>query len=421
MKIIKVTGREIYDSRGWPTILCEVWLDDGSIFSGYAPTGLSVSTYEAHELRDNDARLWGKGVTIAVSRINELIAPCLIGKEPIATRLDETIIELDGTPDKSHLGANTMIATSMALYRAFAHSEEMELFELFAHLMDTQTVSLPVPLFNLINGGRHAENILRFQEFMIAPLGASSLREGIDVSIMIFNEIKHLLRKQGMFFGIGDEGGITAPFEDPQQPLDIMMEAMDKVALDALSSICSIALDVAASQFYDSVRKRYVVNDATLSATELVAYYAELAQKYPLYSIEDGLAEDDWEGWRAMYQELSDSVQIVADDIFATNPARLITILEHQCATAVIIKPNQIGTITESLEIMKMCNENNLNTIVSHRSGETEDSFLADFAVGTSAGQLKAGGLCRSERIAKYNRLLEIEEILRGNGSRYDE
>jgi len=419
MKIKRVHAREIYDSRGWPTVQCEVWLDDGSVFSGYAPAGLSKSSYEARELRDGDKRLWGKGVRKAVENINDVISPVLVGKEPIATDLDYMLITLDGTPDKSHLGANAMIATSMALYRAYAHDQGIELYELIAFLIGAQSVSIPCPMFNIINGGRHAENTLNVQEFMYAPLSAETLREGIDSAIALFHEIKHILRKQGVFFGIGDEGGITAPFDDPRTALDVMMQALEKVSIGSEAGVGAIALDVAATQFYDSNKKRYIVNGNPLTSEELIVFYKELVKTYPIYSIEDGMAEDDWEGWVAMYEALSDEVQLAADDILATNPERLVQIAEQNCATAMVIKPNQIGTVTEALELVNACKSNNLNTIVSHRSGETEDSFIADFAVGTSAGQLKAGGVCRSERMAKYNRLLAIEDILLVTGSSY--
>ncbi len=419
MKIKKVHAREIYDSRGWPTVQCEVWLDDGSVFSGYAPAGLSTSSYEAHELRDGDSRLWGKGVMRAVENINQLVCPVLVGKEPVATDLDYILITLDGTPDKSHLGSNAMIATSMALYRAYAHDQGIELYELIAFLMGAQSVTIPCPLFNIINGGRHAENKLIVQEFMIAPLSAGTLREGIEFAVTLFHEIKRILRQQGIFFGIGDEGGITAPFDDPRTALDVMMQAIDKVGADPEAGAGAIALDVAATQFYDSAQKRYIVDGNPLTSDELIVFYKELIKTYPIYSIEDGMAEDDWDGWVSMYESLSDEVQLAADDILATNPARLVQIAERNCATAMVIKPNQIGTVTETLELMNICKSNNLNTIVSHRSGETEDSFIADFAVGTSSGQLKAGGVCRSERLAKYNRLLAIEDILLVTGSRY--
>ncbi len=418
MKIIRVQGHEIYDSRGWPTILTEVWMEDGTVFTGYAPTGISCSRYEAREIRDGGTRLWGKGVRKAIEIINDVIAPALVGKEANGPELDLHLIEIDNTPDKSHLGGNTLIATSMALYRAHAYSEDVELYELFAYLMGSDSVTLPCPLFNVINGGQHADNNLPIQEFMIAPIGAPNLREALETCVTISHELKNVLRRHGIYCGVGDEGGYTGNFKDVRQALDLMLESLERVTLEN-AGLCGIALDAAATQFYDSSQKKYIFQGKQLTSKELLEYYQELVDDYPIFSLEDAFAEDDWEGWEMFYAALSDRLQIVGDDIFATNQERISYALQDNVATAVIIKPNQIGTITEALQVINECKKNQLGVIISHRSGETADSFIADLAVGTSAGQIKAGGASRSERLAKYNRLIYIEDSLTTNANQF--
>jgi enolase len=418
MKIVRVQGHEIYDSRGWPTLLTEVWLEDGSVFTGYAPTGISCSRYEAREVRDGGTRLWGKGVRKAIEIINEIVAPALIGKEANGPELDLHLIEIDNTPDKSNLGSNTLVSTSMALYRAHAHSEDVELYELFAYLMGSDSVTLPCPLFNVINGGQHADNNLAIQEFMIAPIGAPNLREAVETCVTVSHELKNVLRRHGLQFGIGDEGGYTAPFTDARQVLDLLLESLEKVTLEN-AGLCAIALDAAATQFYDPSQKKYIFQNQQLSAQELLRYYEELVDSYPIFSIEDAFAEDDWDGWEMLYASLGERLQIVGDDIFATNQERISYALQDSIATAVIIKPNQVGTITETLQVINECKKNQLGVIISHRSGETADAFIADLAVGTSAGQIKAGGACRSERLAKYNRMMYIEESLLATSTKF--
>jgi enolase len=411
MKIRKVIGRELYDSRGWPTVGCEIVLDNGASVYSSVPSGLSRGRYEAYELRDGGKRLFGKGVLKAIEHIDLVIAPELIGREPDALTMDFRLLELDGTPEKSYLGANAMLAVSMALYRAQALVEEVQLYELIAYTLGAESVSLPFPLFNVINGGKHAYNKLTIQECMIVPVGASNFREAMEIGVTLFHCLKQVLERHGQQLIIGDEGGFAPLVTSDTQALDYLMEAIEKLLLEDEKQ-CVIALDMAASGWYDSTVKKYYLHGRSYTNDELLSWYQELVEAYPIYSIEDGLAEDDLEGWRLMAQVLEPRVQIVGDDLFATNPHRVAKGVEESLANAVIIKPNQIGTVTEALQVARMCKNYNLQAIASHRSGETEDSFIADFAVGISAGQFKGGGLCYSDRMAKYNRLLTIEDTL---------
>jgi enolase 1/2/3 len=411
MKISRVIGRELYDSRGLPTVGCEIVLENGISVYSSVPSGMSRGRYEAYELRDGGKRLWGKGVLKAVENIDMIIGPELIGKEPDAAPMDRILIELDGTEEKSYLGANALLAVSMALYRAQALAEEIHLFELIAYVFGADTVSLPFPLFNVINGGRHAHNKLTIQECLIVPVGASSFREAMEVGLVFFTALKQVLERHGQQIIIGDEGGFAPQVTSDTQALDFLMEAIEKCVVEEEKQ-CVIALDMASSQFYDATVKKYYMHGRAYTADELLTWYQGLVETYPIYSIEDGLAEDDLEGWRLMAQVLEPSIQIVGDDIFATNPHRVKKGIEESLANAVVIKPNQIGTVTEALQVARLSKMHGMQTIVSHRSGETEDSFIADFAVGTSAGQFKGGGLCRSDRMAKYNRLLTIEDTL---------
>jgi enolase len=411
MKITRLVAREIYDSRGNPTVECEIVLDNEKMVRASVPSGASVGRHEAHELRDGGKRLGGKGVTKAVEAVEQVIAPALLGRELVAPDLDQVLIALDGTPNKKKLGANAMLAVSMALYRAQAVQEEAELYELLAWVFGHEMVSLPVPMFNVINGGAHADNKLRIQEFMIVPLGAPSYREALEHGVMFSKELATHLKKAGKTITYGDEGGLACDFEDEVEALNWIMEVI--VALEKKSKqVFGIALDVAASQFYDTKKQGYVWGDEVVKAADLISFYQALLEHYPLYSLEDGLAEDDWHGWVAMNKAIGSKVQIVGDDIFVTNMRRIVQGIELGAANSVLIKPNQIGTITETMQTIQFCKERGLNTVVSHRSGETCDSFIADLAVGTAAGQIKAGGCCRGERMAKYNRLLTIEDRL---------
>ena len=411
MKIVSVHGREIFDSRGMPTTACDLILEDGMKISSSVPSGASCGQYEAVELRDGGDRLMGKGVRVAVENIEKVIAPSLVGKEVVALELDRVIIELDGTSNKQYLGANATLAVSMALFKAQAYCEKIEVFELLAYMMGSETVRLPYPLFNMINGGAHADNNLRIQEFMIIPVEAKNFLQAMEVAVSVFYELKKILRKQGKTVAVGDEGGFAPRFSDEIEALDCLMEAVNKVyAVQKVT--CAVALDVAASQFYEPSRGLYNWHGKYLSAEDLLEFYVQLAQNYPLYAIEDGLDENDWEGWQLMTKLLGERVLIVGDDIFATNVERLSRAIQNKCATATIIKPNQIGTISEALQAMALCNEHDFEVVVSHRSGETCDTFIADLAVGGNARYIKSGGCSRSERMAKYNRLLEIEQSL---------
>ncbi len=414
MHIAAIVGHEIYDSRGLPTLLCALHLDDGKVVYASVPTGLSRSKYEARELRDGDKRLWGKGVLKSIEMIEQVIAPEFVGKEPDAISMDLRMQELDGSENKSYLGANTMLAVSMALYRAQAYNEGIELFELIGYLFEAESITIPFPFFNVINGGRHAQNNLSIQEFMIVPVSVSTFRESMETGVIIYQELKNVLTKRGYSTAVGDEGGFSPEVKSDEEALDILTEVLERVG-EVEGNRCVIALDFAASQFYDKMSHTYLWQKKRLASSDMIQVYDELITSYPIYSIEDGLSEDDWEGWTAMKAALQTKVQLVADDLVATNINRIAQGIEQDCMTSVIIKPNQIGTVTEALQAIKLCKENNLNTIVSHRSGETEDTFIADIAIGSSAGQLKSGGLSRSERLAKYNRILLIEDILVGS------
>lgn len=418
MKIMRVIGREIYDSRGWPTVLCELWFEDGTIFTGYAPSSNAYSKYEAQEIRDGGQRLWGKGVQNAVALLEERVAPLLVGQEVQIPDLDFALIELDGTPNKSLLGSNVLIATSMALYKAYAHQEQVELYELFAYLVGADSVTLPCPLFSIITNAKQGGHRLHIHDYMIAPLGATTLKHAMDISVALYHELKDVLRGKGKFIGISEEGGLTAEFADDREALDMLIESLERIALEDAGT-CVIALDASATELYDATQNRYILQHRTFSSEELVNFYSELVQTYPIYSIEDGLSEDDWDGWRLITETLGDKIQVVGNNIFSTNAQRLQTAVENNVATAAVIKPGQIGTITETIQLINLCRSYRLNVLISHCPGETEDSFIADLAVGTSSGQIKAGGCSRSERLSKYNRLLAIEEALMLNRTKF--
>lgn len=408
MKIAKIQAREIFDSRGLPTIECELYLDNGSHVTASVPSGLSVGSNEAYELRD-DERLMGFGVSKAIENIENIIAPVLINKEPVVVALDAIMLELDGTANKEKLGANAILAVSIAVLKAQAVVEELEPYELIAQLCGQDSVMLPFPLFNMINGGAHAPSGLRIQEFLVIPSGAQNFRESMEYGVEFYYTLQELLQKKGQRICRGIEGGFAPAFENDMQALDILAETIEK--LDG-SDTFKFALDVAASQFYDTKTKTYDWHGTTYSTDELIAFYKKLIDAYPICSIEDGLAEDDQEGWAQMMEQLGETIQIVGDDIFVTNATRIYQGLLNQSANAAIIKPNQIGTVTETLQAIQLCKEHGMSIVVSHRSGETNDSFIADLAVGTSAGQIKAGGCSGGERLAKYNRLLAIEDQL---------
>ena len=383
------------------------------------PAGMSRGRHEAHELRDSGSRLGGRGVLQAVDHINTKIQPLFIGREPNLILSDAQLLQLDGTQDKSALGANTLLAVSMAMLKAQAQVDEIEPYELIAYLLGLNTVALPCPMLNIINGGAHAHNNLRIQEFMVVPVGMSTFRTAFEASVTVFHCLQKKLQEMGRFTGIGDEGGISAQFKDDYEALDLLSEVVAAVE-DQYQGNIVLALDVAATQFYQPEKQVYRWHDTLLTSDDLITTYAEMAERYPLYALEDGLAQDDWGGWQQLAKELSNKVQLIGDDIFVTNPQRIWRGIEAHLNSAVIIKPNQIGTMTEALQAVRLCQEHDQRYVVSHRSGETNDSLIADLGVGTSAALIKAGGCCRGERLAKYNRLMSIEDdlLLSDNGVR---
>ena len=414
MKISKIFAREIFDSRGWPTVQCEIILDDQISVKSSVPSGISKGPYEAIELRDGGKRLYGQGVTKAIENIELVLAPQFLGKEPNGLEMDMQILSIDNSPDKSKLGANATLAISMALYKAQAICENVNLYELIAWIFGSETVALPFPMFNLINGGLHANNDLIIQEFMIVPIGLSNFRASMEVAINVYHELENILKKMKRNVAVGDEGGFACAFEDDLEALNMLEKAVE-MAVQTSGCKCVIALDIAADRLYNADKKKYNWGGKKISSEELMHIYLKLLEKYSIYSLEDPFASDDIEAW-SMFNKITDGkIQIVGDDLFATNISRIIKLTEQQAANAVIIKPNQVGTVTETLQAIKTCKELGLNTIVSHRSGETEDTFIADLAVGASSGQIKAGGCTRSERLAKYNRLLAIEDKLAFN------
>lgn len=422
MKIKKIIARQILDSRGWPTIECSVETENNKIVKASVPSGASVGKFECLELRDNNPNIYlGKSVFKAIENINKKIAPKLIGKTVDVFEADKIMLELDGTKDKSNLGANSILAVSIAIARAQSKSLNVELFSLVKKLHKSETIKTPtiivVPkvMFNILNGGAHANNGICFQEFMIMPL-KNNFRQNLEIAVVVYQNLKKLLQKSGYATTVGDEGGFAPTFETKNDvaekvALDYLMEAINISHFSPGKDI-AICLDVAASQFYDEKKKVYRFYNKKLDSNELVGFYKTLLKDYPIVSIEDGLYEDDWLGWQFMTKELGDKVQLVGDDIFVTNVKRIKKGIELGVANSVLIKPNQIGTVTETLQAIKVAQEAGYKTVASHRSGETNDSFISDLAVGVNSEYLKAGAPARGERVAKYNRLLEIEEVL---------
>lgn len=411
MKIMKLIAREIFDSRGLPTVECDIHLDNGLFVTASVPSGISRSSFEAHELRDGGMRLMGQGVLKAIHSIENIIAPILINKEPDLISMDIAMFELDGTTDKSNLGANAILPVSIAIARAQAIAHEMELYELLANICDFESVSLPFPMFNLISGGAHADNGLMIQEFMIMPIGTQSFRESFELAVVISQTLKKLLKKQGKSVATAPDGGFASYFEHEKETLDLIMEAIGATKIETQAEIV-FALDIAASQFYDSAMGTYNWHGKKITSDALIEIYSSLAEDYPIYSIEDGLAETDKQGWKKMTDLLGQDLQLAGDDLYATHPERIIEGLEEGFSNAAVIKPNQIGSVTETLQSIKLCKNNEMNVIISHRAGETNDNFIVDLAVGTSAGQIKTGGCFHGERIAKYNQLLKVEDAL---------
>jgi len=413
--ILDIFGREVLDSRGNPTVEAEVYLEDGSMGRAIVPSGASTGSREALELRDKDEKRYkGKGVTQAVKNINEIIAPELIGMDALDQYLiDKTMIELDGTENKSRLGANAILAVSLAVARAGANYLGIPLY---AYLGGIQARELPVPLMNVINGGKHADNPLDFQEYMIVPLGPN-FRESLRWAVEVFQTLRSILKSKGLNTNVGDEGGFAPYIEKNEEPLSILVEAIKKAGFEPGKDV-ALALDPAASEFYEDGKYNLQAEGKSLSSDEMIAFYEYLVEKYPIVSIEDGLSEKDWEGWQKLTQRLGKRIQLVGDDIFVTNPKILAEGIEKGIGNAILIKVNQIGTLTETLDTIRLAHQNGYKTVISHRSGETEDTFIADLAVAVNSGQIKTGSLSRTDRIAKYNQLLRIEEEL-GEGAVY--
>jgi len=416
-KITKVIGRQILDSRGNPTVEVDILLNDGFLARAAVPSGASTGEYEACELRDGDKKVYGgKGVLKAVAAVNGPIAKALKGKDPLNQRgLDELMIELDGTANKSKLGANAILGASMAITVAAAHVSKMPVWKYIGKIHKNKSFVLPTPMANIINGGKHADNLIDFQEFMIMPVGAPNFSEGLRWITEVFHALKAILKKGKHVTAVGDEGGF-APNLTNDQSLDVIMEAIAAAGYKPGKQI-AIALDCASSELFDEgERKGYKFWKSAptklFTADDMIAKYADWCKKYPIVSIEDGLDQNDWEGYVKFTKVLGKKVQIVGDDFFVTNPARLKQGIQMNAANAILIKVNQIGTVTETLDAIKMAQKAGYGVISSHRSGETEDSFIADLAVGTGAGQIKTGSLSRTDRIAKYNQLIRIEEQL---------
>jgi enolase len=410
--IESIQAREILDSRGNPTVEAEVFLIGGEQGRAAVPSGASTGEHEAVELRDGDkARYGGKGTLKAVENINETIAEALEGFDALdQTEVDAALIALDGTPTKSRLGANALLAVSLATARAAAAYLEMPLYR---YLGGTNARTLPVPMMNIVNGGAHADNNVDFQEFMVMPVGAASFSEALRVGAEIFHALKSVLKKGGLATSVGDEGGFAPNLRSNEEAIETILEAVGAAGYKAGTEVL-LALDPAASEFYDG--KHYVFKKSDkrkLTSDEMVAYWKSWAEQYPIISIEDGMAENDWDGWRTMTDEMGARVQLVGDDLFVTNTEFLRRGIERGVANSILIKVNQIGTLTETLDCIELARTNRRTAIISHRSGETEDTFIADLAVATNAGQIKTGSLSRTDRIAKYNQLLRIEEDLR--------
>jgi enolase len=415
--IQKIHGREILDSRGMPTVEVDVHLNDGSLGRAAVPSGASTGEYEALELRDGDSKRYlGKGVQTAVKNVNTLIAPELIGKDSTKQEeLDRLMINLDGTPNKSKLGANAILGVSLAIAKASAASQKLSLFR---YLSKDEGITLPVPLMNVINGGAHADNNLDVQEFMIVPHGASSFGEAIRMGCETFHHLKKLLKQNGMITAVGDEGGFAPQLQSHEQAMELMLKAIDAAGYKAGTQI-SLALDVAASEFFDNGNYVFKKSDKSRkTGDEMISMYENWLSRFPIFSIEDGMGENDWPGWKKLTDHLGKKVQLVGDDLFVTNTEKLRQGIQQGIANSILIKVNQIGSLTETLETMRMAFDAKYTCIASHRSGETEDSTIADLAVATNCGQIKTGSASRSDRMAKYNQLLRIEQEL-GSRARF--
>lgn len=412
--IEQVGAREILDSRGNPTVEVEVALDDGTLARAAVPSGASTGEHEAVELRDGDTgRYNGKGVERAVAAVLDEIGPEMVGIEAVDQRIvDQKLVDLDGTPAKSRLGANAILGVSLAVAKAAAESADLELFR---YLGGPNAHVLPVPMLNILNGGSHADSNVDVQEFMIAPIGAETFREALRWGAEVYHSLKSVLKGRGLSTGLGDEGGFAPNLANNREALDLILQAIEKAGYTPGRDV-ALALDVAATEFFAD--GAYTFEGSKKSAEQMTAYYAELIRDYPMVSIEDPLSEDDWDGWVTMTAEVGEKVQIVGDDLFVTNPDRLEEGITRRAANALLVKVNQIGTLSETLDAISLATSFGYKSMMSHRSGETEDTFIADLAVATGVGQIKTGAPARGERIAKYNQLLRIEETL-GDAARY--
>jgi len=409
--IVGIYGREILDSRGNPTVEAEVWLDCGAIGVASVPSGASTGTFEAVELRDGDDRYGGKGVLKAVENVNCQIAPELVGFDALDQALvDRTMVELDGTENKERLGANAILAVSLAVARAASAALDLPLY---AYLGGVGPYLLPLPLMNVINGGVHADNRLDLQEFMIVPHGASSFQEALRMGVEVYHSLKRVLKSRGLSTSVGDEGGFAPDLSSSREALEVLVEAIERAGYRPGEQV-SLAVDAAASELFEDGFYHLRGEGLRMSPEEMVSYYASLVDSYPVVSLEDGMAEEDWEGWRLLTERLGGRVQLVGDDVFVTNVKRLERGIREGVANAVLVKLNQIGTLTETLELVRFARERGYACVISHRSGETEDAFIADLAVATGVGQIKTGAPARSERVCKYNQLLRIAEMAEG-------
>jgi enolase len=410
-----VVAREVLDSRGNPTLECEVQLEDGGLGRAIVPSGASTGRFEAVELRDGGERFGGKGVLNAVRHVHEVIAPVLLDEDAYDQRaIDRVVLDLDGTENKSKLGANATLGVSMAVARAAADSLGIPLFR---YLGGVSAYLLPVPMMNVLNGGVHADNSVDFQEFMVVPVGAPSFAEALRMGAEVYQALKGVLKGRSLSTGIGDEGGFAPDLPGNEAALELLVEAIGAAGFEAGAEM-ALAMDPATTELYQDGRYELAGDGRTLDADGMVELWSGLCDRYPIVSIEDGLAEDDWSGWVALTEALEDRVQLVGDDLFVTNPTRIQRGLDEGAANSVLIKVNQIGTLTETIDAVELAHRNGYSTVVSHRSGETEDTTIADLAVAVGSGQIKTGAPCRTDRVAKYNQLLRIEEQL-GDAARY--
>ena len=410
MTLIKsIKAREIIDSRGNPTVECDIFFNDNSFGRASVPSGASTGKYEAVELRDNEKRFFGKGVQKAIFNILEVVSPKLTNRNfENIKKFDEELIQIDGTKNKSNLGANATLALSLAFAKAIALKNNIEFFKFIGQ---KNNFVLPVPMMNIINGGAHADNLLDFQEFMIAPIGAPNFREAIRFGCEIFHSLKSNLHQKGLNTNVGDEGGFAPSINSPKEVIELIINSVEQTGLKMNQDIL-ISLDVASTEFYQDFKYNLEGENRKLSSDEMINYLKDLVNSYPIYSIEDGLSEDDWSGWENLTKEIGNKIQLVGDDLFVTNINKLQEGIDRQVGNSILVKLNQIGTLTETLQAIELAKKNKYSCIISHRSGETEDTTISDLAVATSAGQIKTGSLSRSDRTAKYNQLLRIEELL---------